>query len=133
MRNQPGRQGCHGDTGVAAVARILGTNNPPADQTRRNKIDLLGHFFADAVRHLSAAGTWRRIGLNRDGFGFQMHRYWMTPTRSGLTRLRFRGLFFGKNLIAIGRGAFGLGFHIVEDVLEFLFLFGGQPVGSRSK
>jgi hypothetical protein len=57
----------------------------------------------------------------------------MPPARGLWALLIFRRFLFRKDRIAIGSGAFGFGFHIVDDVLQLIFLFRTQPVRLRSK
>jgi hypothetical protein len=131
--NQPRGQGRNGDAVVTAAAGIFRTDNPAADHAGGNKIELFGDLLADAMRHVPAAGTGRQSRFDRDGLSFQMLRQRMPPPARGLAGIGIRSGFFGQDLIAIGRRTFGLGFHIVDHVLELPFLFGGQPVGPGAK
>ena len=71
VRNQTWRQRRNRDAPSPQRQAYLGRTSA-ADHPRRNEVNLLGHFFANAIRHFAAAKTRRQIRLDSNGFGLQV-------------------------------------------------------------
>jgi len=133
LGNQPRRQGRDRHARLSAVAGVLGAHCPASDELGRYQVDLLGDLLANPTGHLSAAGTELEFRLDRDRLGLQVHRQRVAHATAAFLLAPLSSLFVDQYLVAVGTGPLAFGLHVLDQLLESILLFWGEPIRLRTK